>query len=264
MRCAVWGSPIEHSLSPVLHRAAYDALGLRDWTYERREVTEDDFVSALGALDESWRGLSLTMPLKEVALGAAAAASDQARRTGCANTLVRSPIGWAADNTDVHGIAQALRESGLDRVASVVVVGSGATARSAVAAASLLGARHVTLMTRAEPRPETLRLALALGLEVATASMGQWPVTDAVVSTVPPGSLSGLTDLPAAGTVLDVVYGEGETPLQRAARARGWTVVPGTEMLLHQAAEQVRLMTGLPAPVDPMRRALGEALATRR
>jgi shikimate dehydrogenase len=265
MKCAVWGSPIEHSLSPVLHRAAYAALGLRDWTYDRAEVTAERFDAALRDLDRTWRGLSLTMPLKEVALAAANDASPQARHTGAANTLVRSGEGWAADNTDVHGLVASLEQAGLDRAETVLVVGSGATARSAVAAAALLGARRVALMVRARPRAETVRQATDEGLDVSMTPMGQWPVADAVISTVPPASLEGLVDLPERpGVVLDVVYGEGETPLQRAARARGWTVVDGTQMLLHQAAEQVRLMTGLPAPVEAMRAALADALAARR
>ena len=101
VRCAVWGRPIAHSLSPVLHRAAYDALGLLDWTYDRREVDEEGFAAALAALDDDWRGLSLTMPLKEAALAAAAATSSTARAAGAANTLVRERSGWTAHNTDV-------------------------------------------------------------------------------------------------------------------------------------------------------------------
>ncbi|MDN5794167.1 MAG: shikimate dehydrogenase [Intrasporangium sp.] len=266
MKCAVWGSPIEHSLSPVLHRAAYGALGLRDWTYERREVGTDGFEAALRGLDGTWRGLSLTMPLKEVALAAAREASEQARRTDAANTLVRhGRQGWMAHNTDVQGMVESLRESGLDHLDSMLVVGSGATARSALAAAQHLGARRVVFMVRARPRPETVQHAHAAGLEVAVTPMGTWPAADVIVSTVPPASLGGLTQLDdRPATVLDVVYGSGDTPLQHAARERGWTVVDGTELLLHQAAEQVRLMTGQPAPLEEMRRALAEALAAHR
>ncbi|WP_347350212.1 shikimate dehydrogenase [Intrasporangium sp.] len=266
MKCAVWGSPIEHSLSPVLHRAAYAALGLEDWTYERREVDVGGFAAALDGLDGSWRGLSLTMPLKEAALAAAIDAGEQARRTDAANTLVRDGLqGWTAHNTDVQGMVESLRESGLEHVESILVVGSGATARSALAAAERLGARRVVFMVRARPRPETLRHADAAGLEVAVTPMGTWVAADVIVSTVPPESLSGLTGLgDSPATVLDVVYGSGATALQQAARERGWTVVAGTELLLHQAAEQVRLMTGHPAPVGAMRRALADALAARR
>ena len=105
--CAVWGSPIRHSLSPVLHRAAHAALGLGDWSYDRREVDEAGFADAFAGLDETWVGLSLTMPLKEVGLRAAGTVSDIAAATGAANTLVRdvdAAAGWTAHNTDVHGI----------------------------------------------------------------------------------------------------------------------------------------------------------------
>ncbi|HET8988014.1 MAG TPA: shikimate dehydrogenase, partial [Humibacillus sp.] len=180
-RCAVWGSPVAHSLSPILHRAAYAALGLTTWSYDRREVDAPGFASALEELDETWRGLSLTMPLKEVALEAATEATDTARETAAANTLVRVEGGWLADNTDVYGITAALAAVGCDlasdAVAEVVVVGSGATARSAVAAVAAAAgdavtSRRVTLMVRDEARPETLAHARATGLHVAVAPLG--------------------------------------------------------------------------------------------
>jgi shikimate dehydrogenase len=261
-RCAVWGSPVEHSLSPVLHRAAYRALGLTDWSYERREVDEARFPAAFAALGEEWRGLSLTMPLKEVGATVARSVSPTARDTGSVNTLVREPDGWTGHNTDVHGIVVALREGGLERATRAVVIGSGATARSAVAALGQCGTRSVTLMVRAQPRPETVAQARRAGMVVDVVSMGEWPVADVVISTVPPRSVPALDDLPAAGpqvpVLLDVVYGEGRTPLEEAAARRGWITVDGTSMLLHQAALQVRLMTGLEAPVEAMRTALAE------
>lgn len=268
-RCGVWGSPIDHSLSPVLHRAAYAALGLDDWVYERREVDELGFDAALRGLDDSWRGLSLTMPLKEVALAAAVTASATARETGAVNTLVRHPDGWHGHNTDVHGIAQALRDAGCRDPGNALLVGSGATARSAVAALARSGARAVTFMVRDRARPETVAQARASGLKVEVVTMGAWTVHDVVVSTVPPSTVPGLAAFPAADpahgprVVLDVVYGRGETPLQAAAVARGWTVAPGVDMLLHQATEQVELMTGRPAPLSAMREALDRALVER-
>jgi shikimate dehydrogenase len=272
-RCAVWGAPVAHSLSPVLHRAAHVALGLTTWSYDRREVDEASFAAALEELDETWRGLSLTMPLKEVALRAAAEATDLARSTEAANTLVRVDGGWLADNTDVHGITAALAVVGCDLasevVREVVVVGSGATARSAVAAvaAGVAGAgagataRRLTLMVRDEARPETLAQARATGLEVAVAPLGDWPDADLVISTVPPSAGLPLDTLPTADAsrtrvLLDVVYGEGPTPLQRGGQHRGWTLARGVDMLLHQATRQVTLMTGQPAPLAAMAEAL--------
>lgn len=268
-RCAVWGAPIGHSLSPVLHRAAYAALDLRDWFYERREVDVAGFAPALAALGESWRGLSLTMPLKEVALTHAESATVRARDTGAANTLLRTPTGWSADNTDVPGIARALQEVGLREAGSMTIIGSGATARSAVAACAGLGVRAVTFMVRGDVRAETLDQAAAAGLATSRVGLGEWRPTELVISTVPPESVTGLErlpTLPAAGPrfLLDVVYGGGETPLQRAARQAGWVVAEGTSMLLHQACEQVGLMTGRAAPIEAMRTALRTALAARR
>lgn len=266
----MWGSPIAHSLSPVLHRAAYQALGLVDWTYESREVDEAGFEAALAGLDESWRGLSLTMPLKEPALQAARRVTAVAAATGAVNTLVRESDGWSGHNTDVHGLVAALREAGCESPSTALVIGSGATARSAVAALAGLGVRRVVLMVRARPRPETVGQAQAAGLIVESIAMGVWPEADVVVSTVPPSAVRGIAALPAprggrgSGVVLDVVYGEGATPLEQAAADRGWVVQSGTEMLLHQATEQVRLMTGLPAPIQAMRAALEAALDARR
>ena len=277
-RCAVWGSPVVHSLSPVLHRAAYAALGLTDWEYARRDVDEAAFPDAFGGLDGSWRGLSLTMPLKEVGLRAARTVTPLAAATGAANTLVRDaddPSAWTAHNTDVHGIRTALALAGCPAPSSLLVLGSGATARSALAAITSPLAR-VVFMVRDRVRPETLAQARAAGTAVEVVPMGRWEAVrdvDAVVSTVPPSSVTGLERLdrldhasartPRGPAVLDVVYGTGRTPLQRAAAAQGWPVAEGTDMLLHQATEQVRLMTGLPAPLAAMSEALRDALAQR-
>ena len=272
--CAVWGSPIDHSLSPVLHRAAYAALGLDDWSYDRREVDEAGFADAFAGLDGTWVGLSLTMPLKEVALRTATMVTQVAATTGAANTLVRDvdePSGWTAHNTDVHGITMALRLAGCTDPSSLLVVGSGATARSAIAAVTAPGSR-VVFMVRDRVRPETLAQAEAAGLAVDVVGLGEWTAAtdvDAVVCTVPPASVPGLDAFPTAPSVerrpvvLDVVYGSGVTALQRAARVRGWGVAEGTDMLLHQATEQVRLMTGRPAPLAAMSGALQAVLRDR-
>ena len=262
MRCAVWGSPIAHSLSPVLHRAAYAALGLEKWRYVRREIDETGFAPAIAGLDGSWRGLSLTMPLKEVAASVASSVSAAASETGAINTLVRDGGGWAAHNTDVHGMDAALQEAGCTRPRTAIVVGSGATARSAIRALEGLGARSVTLMVRREARAETVAQARRAGLAVDVVAIGAWRPTDVIINTVPPDALTGVESLPSSGreggpgVLLDVVYGDGETPLQVAAGHRGWVVVDGTAMLLHQAGEQVRLMTGRVARLEQMRAAL--------
>ena len=272
----VLGSPISHSLSPVLHRAAYVALGLQGWTYDATRVEATELLEHVRRLGGDWVGLSLTMPLKEAAFAVAGEVSSTALATGAVNTLVRRPPGpsgsgtehpspwWWGDNTDVLGLVAALAEAGVERADHVVVVGSGATARSAVAASTVLGAERVTFMVRAQVRPETLWQARVAGLHVEQVAEGQWPAdVDVVVSTVPPASTAPWApSLPPGGrAVLDVVYGDGPTPLTTAGHRQGYAVVPGTVMLLHQAARQVELMTGRPAPVSAMRTALADALS---
>ena len=266
LNAAVLGSPIAHSLSPVLHRAAYRALGLRDWRYAAHEVDEEGFLPFVAGLDETWRGLSLTMPLKEVAFEVAADISPTALATGAINTLVRRETGeWDAHNTDVHGVVAALGGALRDAAAaprSATVLGSGATARSAIAALAELGVRHVRLAVRAAVRPATTRIAADLGLQVEQVSLERWAERGGlVVSTLPAGAgaaaaavLDGhrLDGHRLEGTLLDVVYADWPTPLAVAAAAAGLTVVPGLDMLVHQAAEQVRLMTGREAPLQAM------------
>ncbi|PID96486.1 MAG: shikimate dehydrogenase [Actinomycetales bacterium] len=272
-RAGVCGSPVEHSFSPLLHRAAYRALGLTDWSYHRARIEADQLAGHVAGLDETWRGLSLTMPLKEAAFGVVHTASPLAVRVGAINTLVRDDRGWWGENTDVHGIVEALRAVGVRHADAAVLVGAGATARSALAALVQLGVRRVTFIVRDRVRPETSRLAEELGLDVAESPMGVWPeVFDVVVGTVPavayhrdrgPAGMSPVEALPRAvpgSAVLDCVYGDGPSPLLQAADSTGYAVVPGTEMLLHQAAEQVRLMTGRQPPVPEMRHALAAAV----
>ena len=263
-RAAVLGSPISHSLSPALHGAAYRALGLSDWHYGAHEVEESalrGFVTGLGA---EWMGLSLTMPLKEAAFEIADEVSDLARNVGAINTLVRRPDGgWSGDNTDVYGVSQALREAGCTHVASSLVLGSGATARAVVAALAMLGCQKVTFAVRSTARQETLAQARRTGLEVDVVGLAQVAdrVGDApvVVSTLPADALTGRM-LPVGSRMqdhllLDVVYAGWPTALARTFEEAGARVVSGFEMLVHQAAEQVHLMTGLIAPVEQMRAA---------
>lgn len=267
-RAGVLGDPIVHSLSPVLHRAAYGALGLTTWWYSAHRVDAAGLPAHVAALDESWRGLSLTMPLKEVAFDVAEHVSDVARATGAINTLVRTGNRWAADNTDVHGILAGLAAVGCRRVGHAAIVGSGATARSALAAAVALGAQQVTFVVRTEVRTATLAQAEAAGVPVRHVPIGRWPHdADALLSTVPTAALrDGAARLPPAvsgAVVLDAVYGDGPSPLLTEAARLGYAVVPGTQMLLHQAAAQVQAMTGLPAPIDAMQGALDAAVAAR-
>ena len=255
------GAPVAHSLSPALHRAAYAALGL-EWTYDAVEVRPEGLPEFLGGLGPEWAGLSLTMPLKQTVLGLLDEVSALATATGAANTVVLREGRRTGDNTDVHGIVAALGEAGVREVSRSVVLGGGATAASALAALGQLGDRAPLVLVRDPQRTGPLRAA-AERLGVAPAVQRLDPVAlaaaEVVVSTVPTGAADALAaQLPACGGVLlDVVYDPWPTAL-----ARWWPgpVVGGAAMLLHQAAAQVELMTGHPAPLEAMRDALDARL----
>lgn len=257
------GSPISHSLSPVLHLAAYEALGLTDWTYDRVEVRSGDLARYVADLPSHQIGLSVTMPGKPEALALAAGVSAVAAQTGAANTLIATPQGWYADNTDVVGLQRALAEGRPDPVASekALLVGSGATAKSALVALRGLGVYECWVQVRSRVRPDFLSLAQQLDVVLHQDQPQQHEPLAYAVSTVPasasPESIAGF-DLSGA-TALDVVYGSGATPWAQQAQRGGATVVDGSRMLLHQAGEQVRLMTGLDAPIAAMDAALRRA-----
>lgn len=265
-RAGVLGSPIGHSLSPTLHRAGFVAAGLPDWSYTAHEVGEGGLPPFVGGLDETWRGLSLTMPLKVAAFEVAGSVTATARAARAVNTLVRTDTGWAADNTDVHGVTAALRDGGATEIASATIIGSGATARSALLGLVGLGATRITVAARTPERAEALRDVAPVDLTVVP--LADWAGTGdrAVVSTLPGGPAGAAAahfaeaaDL--SGTVLlDVVYADWPTPLAAAAAARGATVVSGIEMLVHQAARQFELFTGRAAPVAAMQAAGRAAL----
>jgi len=250
----VLGRPIAHSLSPRLHRAAYAALGL-DWTYDAVDCGEAELPALLDGLDASWAGLSLTMPLKQAVLPLLDEVSLLARDVAAANTVVLRDGRRSGANTDVAGVVAALREAGVTGAERPVVLGGGATARSALAALARLGAGRPVLVVRSEPR-ETLAAAERLGVRPTLAAYDPAVLSgcDLLVSTLPAGAADALA--PHVGGIpalLDVVYDPWPTPL--AAACRG-TVVSGAAMLLHQAAAQVELMTGRPAPLEAMRAAL--------
>lgn len=266
MRAAVLGSPVTHSLSPALHTAAYAALGLDGWHYDRHECAEDGLAGFVDGLGPEWAGLSLTMPLKRVALEVADAVSPLASATGAANTLVLRDGGRFADNTDVAGIVATLGPV----TGRAVVLGAGGTAQAALAALRELGIGDVTVLVRSAARTAELReAARRLGVDPAVDDALVDPAracavlerADVVVSTLPRGAADALRG--AAGVVLDVVYAPWPTAFAATAAAAGARVVSGLEMLLHQAVAQVELMTGRPGPVDAMRAALDDAVAAR-
>ena len=271
-RAAVLGSPIGHSLSPALHRAAYEALGLTGWTYDAYDVTEAGLGEFLAGLDETWAGLSLTMPLKSAVLPYLDGASPVVEVVGAANTVVLSGGKRLGENTDVPGMVTALAEHGVDRVEAAAVLGGGATARSAVAAmASLTGA--VTAYVRTPARADALTATaetVGLRLDVRPwAAAREALAAPLVVNAAPAGAADGLlAAVPSAvGTLFEVLYDPWPTPLAAAWAARHGQVVDGLDLLVHQAVLQVGLMSGAEVDVPgfaPLLRAAGErALRSR-
>lgn len=323
------GRPIGHSLSPTLHRAAYAALGLGDsWRYEAIDCGEAELAGRVDALGPEWAGLSLTMPLKRVALDVADEVSPLAAAVGAANTLLLGER-RRADNTDVAGIVAALREVGVGAVDRALVLGAGGTAQAALAALRELGATTPTVLVRDVARAGELRAAaerlgvtpdIRAGLPPdppttppaqptpaaqptpparatpAPAALAppaqptpaapptppaptspaparatpaadppaagvELPAAEVVISTLPAGAADHLRA--AGGTVLDVVYAPWPTPFAARAAGDGARVVSGLAMLLHQAAAQVELMTGRPAPLAAMRAALDDRVTVR-
>jgi shikimate dehydrogenase len=262
-RAAVIGRPVSHSLSPLLHRAAYAALGLTDWTYDALDLGAEDVPVLLAGLGEEWRGFSVTMPCKQAAVAAADVVDPLPRLLGAANTLVRTEAGWRAENTDVTGIGMALQLGGVERVARAAILGAGGTAAAAAVALSSLGAEHVDVVVREPARAtELLRVLGTLGVTTTVHPLAGAVVEAPVaVSTVPIDGQAGLLGLGwrAGQILLDVLYAPWPTPLARRVAEAGGTVINGLEVLFWQATVQVELMTGLPAPIAEMRAAL-EAL----
>ena len=260
-RAAVLGKPVAHSRSPAIHQAGYAAAGLAGWSYTAIECAEAELPGLVAGLGPEWAGLSLTMPLKEVALAVADRVAPLAATLGAANTLVREDGGWRAENTDAPGIAAALGP--VPAGARLVVLGAGGTARAALGAAAELGAQVAVVARRPEALAELEPVAGGLGVAVTG---HPWPDAarvlagaDVVVSTVPAGAADPLATEVAwrPGTVLlDALYHPWPTPLAAAAAGAGVRVVSGLELLLAQAVGQFEMFTGVPAPVDAMRRAL--------
>jgi len=270
---AVLGSPIAHSLSPVLHRAAYAALGLDDWTYDAIECDEESLRDTLERLERLGRaGASLTMPLKRAVLPMLSRTDRLVADVGACNTVLFGGLDgdWYGANTDVPGMVAALRGAGVDRVESAVVLGGGATAASAIAALAELRAGEVTVfLRRPEAAAELLAVAGRVGAPAPVVASYQEAgprlgEADLVVSTTPAGAADALVaDLPGrlAGALFDVVYAPWPTALAQAWSARGGVVVGGLELLVEQAALQVELMTGQLPPTDVMRAAGTAALS---
>ncbi|MFJ8809463.1 shikimate dehydrogenase [Streptomyces sp. NPDC102490] len=270
-RAAVLGSPIAHSLSPVLHRAAYAELGLADWTYDRFDVDEAALPGFFEELGSEWAGLSLTMPLKRVVIPLLDSISDTAASVDAVNTVVFGEDGRrTGDNTDIPGIVAALREHGIEKTETAAVLGAGATASSALAALARICTGEITVYVRSAARADEMRgWARRLDVDVRVAD---WADAEEalraplVVATTPAGATDALAaavpERPA--TLFDVLYDPWPTPLAARWSAYGGAVVSGLDLLLHQAVLQVEQMTGrAPAPLAAMRKAGERALADR-
>lgn len=270
-RAAVLGSPIAHSLSPVLHRAAYAELGLDDWSYDRFDVDEAALPGFIEGLDSSWAGLSLTMPLKRAIIPLLDSVSETAASVEAVNTVVFTDNGGrTGDNTDIPGMIAALRERGVEKTESAAVLGAGATASSALAALSQICTGPVTAYVRSRERGDEMRgWGERLGVDVHIADWAEAEQAlhaPLIIATTPAGATDGLTDAvpERPGTLFDVLYEPWPTGLASAWERRSGSVIGGLDLLVHQAVLQVEQMTGRsPAPLAAMRRAGEQALAAR-
>lgn len=266
MKLAVLGSPISHSLSPVLHKAAYAQLGLPH-TFEAIDVNIDQFKSFFSGLDDEWLGLSITMPLKEVAFEVATKVSNVAKQTGAINTLIFKD-GVQADNTDVYGISKSLRNAGCTNPKTATIIGAGATTRSAIAALAGLGIEGILIIARNPQKSATcIDLGNELGISIdATSSIeDKFFATDVTINATPIGVADDFVHHlgQARGVLLDVVYNPWPTKLAAAWKSKSLTAVPGHQMLLNQAVRQIELFTNLVPDADVMQEAMFTEMKAR-
>ncbi|MCX8071168.1 MAG: shikimate dehydrogenase [Candidatus Binatia bacterium] len=268
------GDPVAHSLSPVMHNAAFAALGL-DWVYVAFPVKAVGLRAALRALPAlGIAGVNVTVPHKEAALSIVDEASPLAQRVGAVNTIVVRGSRLWGENTDVFGVRQSLRRLRL-RGSTAVVIGAGGAARAVLAALEQAGVQRVVLANRTLARAQALRRRFSTGefiveahplaalrnpaslqharLVINTTSVGLHgePFPPMAIEATPPNCL-----------FFDLIYGRETAFLQQAARFRRPTL-DGVEMLLHQGAAAFRLWTGRRPPLAVMRQALQAAILHR-
>ncbi|TGD90831.1 shikimate dehydrogenase [Mycolicibacterium sp. CH28] len=262
-KAAVLGSPVAHSKSPLLHLAAYRALGLTDWTYDRIDCTADELPALVRSFGPEWVGVSVTMPGKFAALAFADDRTERAELVGSANTLVRTEHGWRADNTDIDGVAGALGH--VRHLRRAIVLGSGGTAPAAVVGLAELGVTEITVVARNRDKAvRLLDLGAAVGVTTEFCDLGDEKLAEAVatadvlVSTIPADAAQAYAGVFAGVPVLlDAIYDPWPTPLAVAVHDAGGEVISGLQMLLNQAFSQVEQFTGRPAPREQMVAALG-------
>lgn len=257
----VAGYPIEHSLSPLIHKAGYKAVGL-DWNYEKYLLKAEELLDFVSSRDKDLVGLSLTMPLKEKAIEVSDVVTDMAKKVNSANTLIFKDGKIYSGNTDIYGIVQALKTNKKLDLSSPAIIGSGATARSAVFALKNLGAKSVMVCARNESTlNQVVDLAKALGLTshlVGWSDLAKAMNASTLISTLPSQAMDKFAALGPEnpGTLLDIAYEPWPSKVALEWIFRRGFVVSGLEMLLHQACMQFELMTGLKAPITQMRQAL--------
>lgn len=275
---AVIGSPIEHSLSPVIHRAAWAQLGIDGWEYHRLEQDTDSLPGFIAGLRADCAGLSVTMPCKQAVMPLLDVIDPLASAVGAVNTVVPSSGVLAGFNTDVTGIASAVRRAcsmaGCSAPSSALVLGARATASSALAALGELGITSSTVAARRFGGPGSVVAAASrLGVTIeqvlwsdAEAVDRAASSADLVISTLPASAADPLAErlrVREGQILLDVVYSPRDTALRRAFENAGGVVAEGTDMLVFQAGAQVQLMTGRSPDTGVMCEALEEELEGR-
>lgn len=267
-KAAVLGSPVTHSLSPVLHQAGYEALGLDDWEYDRIECPAGELAAIVGGAATEYRGFSVTMPGKSEALEFADEVTERAELIGSANTLVRTDGGWLADCTDVDGAYAALTSlTELPATPRAVILGAGGTARPVIAALVELEAAEITVATRNPTAVPAIECGHRLGTLVQDIRLAdpeleaRMAEADVVINTIPADGVGSLVARVAGvKRLVDVLYHPWPTPLGAAVAESGGEVVGGDVMLLGQALGQFEQFTGCPAPEAEMSAALTAAL----
>lgn len=247
IRAAVLGSPISHSLSPLLHQRAYEILGAQG-TYEAIDVAAGELSNFLKDKDSGWTGFSLTMPLKEEVLAIATVIDPVAQLISSANTLFRKDNLWCASSTDITGFGFALNSQGFTKAKSATILGAGATARAVVGA---LDGRieEISIISRNVGREEAIRKCATK----SSITFLPWEYTtpiahsDLVVNTTPLYGADLFADyLPTKISALffEVLYRPWPTVLHSRWRENGGETMDGIDLLVHQAIEQIALFSG--------------------
>ncbi|MBC7463366.1 MAG: shikimate dehydrogenase [Actinobacteria bacterium] len=243
IRAAVLGSPISHSLSPTLHRRAYEVLGIAG-TFEAVEVGTADLGAFIASSDSSWTGFSLTMPLKEEVMKFAAKVSDVAMQVASANTLIRVDEGWSATSTDVNGFVQSLHQHGYDSFANVLIIGAGATARAAAAACEKF-TDSITVIHRSSSREKLMKAAAPNSEMMFCDWTADVPPAELIINTTPAGVADVFVDrLNSPRVFFEALYNPWPTRLLASARSGGSYGIDGLDLLIHQGIDQVALMSG--------------------